>query len=387
MVFGAALLLLIAAVPAGAAVSLKEKIREKEHLLRKTELKEKSILRELRDLAREISRLGREIALLEKETAIIRQEIARIEKRIKAINEQEDLLRDRLSRELAVFSTLSRTAWLNLLFAPREINAFLRREDYLEAIIQNELQKLRELKAYREKLLTLKKERERELALLGKREEQLRRKKKELLLVRKEKETLLEAVRKNKRLYRETLDLLLAAQEEIEKLAREITATRRKLEKMSQEKARPSSPGIVLRPLFEVKGFLRPPVSGRVLRFFGLDRDLFTGKISFSPGIFIGAPPGTEVRAPFSARVVRLKWVEGRGKVLVLDHGYGFVSVIGGLSEIKVLPGTEVSTGEVLGRVGASPFGPSGVYYELRYEGKPQNPLEWLNLKYLRLVR
>ncbi len=59
----------------------------------------------------------------------------------------------------------------------------------------------------------------------------------------------------------------------------------------------------------------------------------------------------------------------------------------GGLSEVKVLPGQEVSTGEVLGRVGASPFGPSGVYYELRYRGKPQNPLEWLNIRELKLAR
>ena len=334
--------------------------------------------------------MGGEISSLKKDIERTRKRIASLEKEIKLVAEKEALLKAQLSRELAIFITLSRTAWLNFIFEPRKINDFLRREDYLQAIIQNESQKIRELKAYRQRLLALKKEREAELQTLLRQEEILKEKRKELVLARKEKEVLLEHVRKNKRLYRETLELLLAAQKEIESLAQEVAVTQERLKKLEEEKktlvSKPSRK-VFLRPLFEVKGFLLPPVSGRVLRFYGLDRDLFTGKISFSPGIFIGASPGTEVKAPFSARVVRLKWVEGRGKVLVLDHGYGFVSLIGGLSELRVLPGEEVATGEVLGRVGASPFGPSGVYYELRYGGRPQNPLEWLNLKYLKLVR
>ncbi len=344
----------------------------------------------MQDLADEISQLGREISRLEKDMARIRERISWLEKEMELLRQKEARLKARLSRELAILSMLSRTAWLNLIFEPRKINDFLRREDYLQAIIQNESQRMKELRAYRERLLALKKAREAELSALLSQEERLREKRKELHLARKEKEVLLAHVRKNKRLYRETLELLLAAQKEIENLAREVSATRKRLKKLEEEKKnRLSGPSsrVLLRPLFEVKGFLEPPVSGRVLRFYGLDRDLFTGKISFSPGIFIGASPGTEVKAPFSARVARLKWIEGRGKVLVLDHGYGFVSLIGGLSEIRVLPGMEVATGEVLGRVGASPFGPSGVYYELRYGGRPQNPLEWLNLKHLKLVR
>ncbi len=333
-----------------------------------------TIARNLREIQKEISR--GEARLQELSDKI--EELSRKEQRLKAY----------LSREVGALVTISKTTWLNLLFGPQNINDFLRREDYLYAIIQNERNRILEIKATREELQRLRLAKEKELEALRKRkqlyEEQLR----ELALLKREKETLLREVRRNKALYQETLAILITAKKEIEKLAQEISATRAKLEKIKKEKARPTQkPKPILRPLFEVKGFLYPPVEGRVLRFFGLDRDLFTGKISFSPGIYLGAPPGTPVVAPFSAQVSKIRWVRSQGQVVVLDHGYGFISLIGGLGEIRVAPGQMVHTGEVLGTVGASPYGPSGVYYELRYGQKPQNPLEWLNLKKLKILR
>ncbi|WP_297056831.1 peptidoglycan DD-metalloendopeptidase family protein [Thermosulfurimonas sp.] len=388
LVFGAALLLLNGR--AGAASSLKEKIIQKRHLLTQATLKEKSILRELEDLAREISKLGEEIRVLDGKIAATQQKIALLNRRLEDLACRERTLRENLSREIAVFSTLYRTLWLNLLFEPSKANEFLRRESYLRTIIQNESEKLKDLYTLRAELLRLKREKEEMLRELMRQKELREDKRHELLLARQEKEILLQRVRENKRLYREALEVLLAARREIEALSRQVEEARRELEKLKKQRSSPppvQHPRVRLRPLFEVKGYLLPPVSGPVLRFFGLDRDLFTGKISFSPGIFIGARVGTRVRAPFAARVTRLKWIQGQGQMVVLDHGYGFVSLIGGLSEVKVLPGQEVSTGEVLGRVGASPFGPSGVYYELRYRGKPQNPLEWLNIRELKLAR
>jgi septal ring factor EnvC (AmiA/AmiB activator) len=43
-----------------------------------------------------------------------------------------------------------------------------------------------------------------------------------------------------------------------------------------------------------------------------------------------------------------------------------------------VQPGQHVSAGDVLGTVGAGVEGP-GLYFEMRSQGKPQDPLEWLS--------
>ncbi|QJA05334.1 peptidoglycan DD-metalloendopeptidase family protein [Thermosulfurimonas marina] len=383
---GAALLFLS---PARAgSLSLEKKIQEKRLLLERATVKEKSILEELQDLAREISRYSREIKNLEGQIRELKKEIEALSQTISHLEEKKKRLKARLSQEMALLATLSRTTWMNLLFEPREINEFLRREDYLYLIIQNESEKLKTLRQTMEDIAFLRAEKEKKIQEYRERQEDLRKKVAELRLLKKEKETLLEEVRRNKRLYREMLSLLEAAKEEMETLAREMAETRRQLQALKKEKRREPKEGLPhLRPLFEVKGLLVAPVKGKLLRFFGLDRDPFTGKYAFSPGIYIGAPPGTPVVAPFLARASRLRWVEGQGQVLVLDHGYGFVSMLGGLDQVNVALGEYVRTGQPLGTVADSPFGPSGVYYELRRGNRPLNPLEWLDLKTLRLVR
>ncbi|RUM89197.1 MAG: hypothetical protein DSZ24_01800 [Thermodesulfatator sp.] len=383
----AALLLLNSA--RAASLPLEKKIQEERLLLQQTTLKEKSILKELQDVAREISDYQTEIKRLQKRTQELRKEIRTLSQAMTKLAQRKEKLRTRLSREMALLATLSRTTWMNLLFEPRSIDEFLRREDYLYLIIQNENEKLKALHRTLKDLARLQTEKKKRVEELARQKEDLRAKIAELRLLKREKEILLAEVRRNKQLYQEMLDLLETAQQEMEALAREVAETHRQVQELQKEKGAGPGKGSPprLRPLFEVKGLLLAPVKGKILRFFGLGRDIFTGKYTFSPGIYIGAPPGSPVVAPFLARVSRLRWVEGQGQILVLDHGYGFVSVIGGLDKVKVTPGEYVHTGQPLGTVADSPFGPSGVYYELRREGQPLNPLEWLDLKTLHMVR
>lgn len=382
LAFCTALFFLILAHYAQAS-SLKEKIKENRNLLQKANFQEKYILKELNDIAKQIENLSLAITEIQNKIKNTKENLTRIHIKIEKLKQKEQQLKNNISKEIGILITISKTTWMNLLFNPQDINDFLRREDYLYAIIQSEANKLLEIKKTKQQLKSLEEKLKKEFIELENSKEKYKEKEKELKLLKQEKETLLTEIRQNKKLYKETLSILLAAQKELEKLTQEISRTR-KIKRTSSEEP---SKGISLRPLFEVKGFLYPPVEGRVLRFFGLDRDLFTGKLSFSPGIFIGAPPGSKVVAPFSAKVVKVRWIKSQGEVVVLDHGYDFTSIIGGLGETKVFPGQEVRTGELLGTVGASPYGPSGVYYELRYGQKPQNPLEWLNLKKLKILR
>ncbi len=369
---------------------LKEELNQKEEILRHLTAREEAILKELEDLARKIEAKRREVERLEDEIATrkisLRQLVRKVEEKDQQLKALEHLFRQRL-RALA---TTGRLGWLNLLLSPSEVSSFLRREEYAFLILEHDRLLAQRIAQEKENLL---KEQERLLA----EEKRLQQLKKELELERealeklqKEKQALLEEVRRNKRLYAETLRTLKAAYLAIEQMAEELKATRQALRKAQEEaervKKEKTSP-FPRPPLIEVKGYLLPPVQGEVVRFFGLERDPVTGEEVYEPGITISAPPGTPVRAPYGGRVVRVSSVRGKGFVVFIDHGYHFLSVIGGLGKVRVTLGEEVKTGEVIGEVGALPFGPEGVYYELRYKDRPRNPLDWLDTSKLRFLR
>jgi len=378
-------------IPSLLSAGLKKELDQKEEVLRRLTARERAILQELEDLARKMEAKRREIERLEEEIATrklsLRQLARQVEEKNKELAELEALFRKRL-RALAM---TGRLGWLNILLSPSEVSSFLRREEYAFLILEHDRHLAERIAQERQALLE-KKER------LAEEEKRLARLKKELELelqalesLRKEKKALLEEVRRNKRLYAETLRTLKAAYLAIEQMAQELKATREALEKARQEAARAERRMRERQkrrpPLLEVKGYLLPPVEGQVVKFFGLDRDPVTGEEVYQPGITISAPPGTPVRAPYGGRVVRVSSVRGKGFVVFIDHGYHFLSVIGGLGKVKVVLGEDVDTGEIIGEVGALPFGEEGVYYELRYKDRPQNPLDWLDTSKLRFLR
>jgi len=68
----------------------------------------------------------------------------------------------------------------------------------------------------------------------------------------------------------------------------------------------------------------------------------------------------------------------GFGNLVIVDHGAQAFSLYGNLLDIAVKEGASVGAGQPLGTVGASLTGPAGLYFELRVDGQPVDPLQWL---------
>ena len=85
------------------------------------------------------------------------------------------------------------------------------------------------------------------------------------------------------------------------------------------------------------------------------------------------------MRAVAPGRVRFAGWFRGYGKIVILDHGSGYFTVSGQLSQIRVQVGHQLKSGQVLGTVGetGSLEGP-GLYFEVRRGGAPLDPAEWL---------
>jgi septal ring factor EnvC (AmiA/AmiB activator) len=68
----------------------------------------------------------------------------------------------------------------------------------------------------------------------------------------------------------------------------------------------------------------------------------------------------------------------GFGTLVIVDHGHSAFTLYGHLQDSAVTAGTNVSRGTPIGTVGVSPSGGAALYFEVRIDGRPVDPIEWL---------
>ena len=125
------------------------------------------------------------------------------------------------------------------------------------------------------------------------------------------------------------------------------------------------------------KGTLPMPLAGRIRNSFGSARA--EGRMSWH-GIDIAAQPGTPVKAVFRGRVIFSDWLRGFGLLTVLDHGDDYMTLYGHADSLVKKEGDWVESGELIARAGNSGGKNAvGVYFEVRHEGKPLDPVSWIN--------
>ena len=121
------------------------------------------------------------------------------------------------------------------------------------------------------------------------------------------------------------------------------------------------------------------PIEGRVTSSFGQREDPFNGEGAFHAGIDISAPIGTPVHAPSDGTVLSASFSGGYGREVIIDHGHGVTTRYGHLSGFTVVPGQQVSRGDVIGFVGDSGRATGAhLHYEVRLNDQPVNPHKYL---------
>jgi len=169
----------------------------------------------------------------------------------------------------------------------------------------------------------------------------------------------------------EPLDNLTSLQQQIDDLRREVD-----LRRVSQE---------------EVHGYLndqrsllgaRPtgwPSKGWVTSNFGVRRDPFDGKRRMHEGIDIATRSGVPVLATAAGIVREARSEPGYGKLVVIDHGYGFSTAYGHNSRLLVKVGQRVKRGDMIAAAGSTGRSTgTHVHYEVRVNGLPVNPHKYL---------
>ncbi len=130
------------------------------------------------------------------------------------------------------------------------------------------------------------------------------------------------------------------------------------------------------------------PVEGRITGPFGARIDPFNGEGAFHRGVDISTNYGHPIIAPADGEVSFADFMNGYGRMVVLDHGQGFATRYGHLSAFTVVEGQRVKRGDVIGYVGMSgrSTGPH-LHYEVWLHNTPVNPYKYLRTTLAHLHR
>ncbi|HAU22314.1 MAG TPA: metalloendopeptidase, partial [Erythrobacter sp.] len=121
----------------------------------------------------------------------------------------------------------------------------------------------------------------------------------------------------------------------------------------------------------DIPGQFQLPVNGRTISGFG---ETGIGGVRAS-GLTLAPRPGAQIVAPARGRVAFSGPYRGFGRIVIIEHGGGWTSLVTGLQQGDVEVGDQLLAGSPLGRAGSDD---TAITYELRRNGLPVNPLEYI---------
>jgi len=153
-------------------------------------------------------------------------------------------------------------------------------------------------------------------------------------------------------------------------LSSELQAAQQKLQATLRDLATGATTAEPHLPLGPFRGALEWPIAGTVTRRFG--------RGPAPNGIEIASPEGGSALAIHDGTVAFAGPFAGFGNLVIVDHGAQTFSLYGDLLEIDVRKGARIAHGQTVGTAGPISSGAEGIYFELRVDARPVDPLQWL---------
>jgi septal ring factor EnvC (AmiA/AmiB activator) len=330
------------------------------------EKRERTVLSQLDRIAVKKRLLRSEWNLLQVQLAQTRADRDTVGKSIPEMQNALAADRGRLARVLAALYKHGRFGVVRYALEARDLRAFVDQVRALEIVAASQdrviadfTTRLTELGRADQEL----REKEAEIAALT---EQSAAKRTELEAEERKDKAFVAQIKTNQKTYEQTIGELSQRARELEKLLQDL-----------ESRPHPTAfPGL---PFAETKGTLDWPVNGRITQGYGLQMGSFNTKTE-NNGIEIAPPPNDlTIKAIHAGKVVYADFFPSYGNLLILEHGGGYHSLYGHCAEFLVHNGDVVGPGTPLAVAGdtASLSGVS-LYFEIRYQTKPVDPLLWL---------
>ncbi|MFO8239922.1 MAG: peptidoglycan DD-metalloendopeptidase family protein [Dissulfuribacterales bacterium] len=329
----------------------------------------RSLIKELTELDEKIAHQWEILQKTRQEWTIKELALIEIQKDFISQKQSLDALKIQVERRLMALREMGELGSLNILFAAETLPELLSREAYLRLILdcdreQRRLYRLRikklaqdeiKLEQQREALKNAADEIETQTMLFRERKQ--------------EKQAFLDEFRQQGELYEAMLKELESAERSLQGI----------IKHLSIKSARNLASGPVSPDMYDFslqKGKLSPPVVGRLSR---ADAGDWSNDRACCPGVIFSTSRGSEIRAIFDGTVEYINIIPGYGKVLIIDHGNDYFSLISQGTQFFKTVGQQVIEGEVIGLAGGGAWVKDGIYFEIRHGEQQEDPLEWFD--------
>lgn len=299
-------------------------------------------------------------------------EISRMEEKITQLKKNKDRTVKEISqgrhyadKRLTALYKMHMMGRMDLGLMPSSIFDFFVHQNAMKRVVEadyetiarqnNDVKAIEKLEGETEKEIQIKMRLEAEL------NEQIRIKQAET----QKKELILKEIRQKK-------ELSLAAVESLKLAAAQLDG---KIEKIQPVRIKKTENG----SFYDHQGRLMIPVEGEIISQFGNSSSGAYNIFTFQKGIDIKAKRGEPVKSVFRGEVMFAQWLKGYGNVLIINHGDSYYTLYAHVEEMFKKEGEMVETGDVIATAGdTGSIKGTCLHFEVRYHGKPLDPMKWL---------
>jgi septal ring factor EnvC (AmiA/AmiB activator) len=343
---------------------LRQQLKEQQERISELKGKKTGILKNIQELDKEISLNAELVNVLKRKKEITNEEKKNIELLMNEIHyrlqEKREILSQRI-KEIYIHGPLHP---IEIILLSYSFSDAVKRVKFLTIIADQDKRVLDEIERLEERL-TLQKERiEKKAKTLD-----------ELLYEVKDQETALEKTKKEKNEY---LNEVEGERQKAIEMSKEMEKAMEDLEKLIRSlSTKEKAPG----SRYFAQKILKLPVDGMVKGYFGKQKEEKYGTETINRGIDIEAPFGTDVKAVAPGKVVYNDNFLGYGKMILIEHGEGFITLYSHLASASVETGSDVTEGDIIGKVGQTGSVKNAtLHFEIRQSGKAVNPFNYIQL-------
>ncbi len=300
----------------------------------------------------ELNKVEEEINQLEADIKKTQEELAEAEKNIE---EKQEVFNQRIR----VMDKTGSAGYIEILLSSNSISDFLSRQDMLKSIAKHDTELISYMKEQRDIIDAREAELSSQKSKVEVSKSKLEDRKRDLARATRAKEELMGRLEEDHVALEKEYDSLNNLAKEMED----------KILKM-QVNTSAYSGGVMSWPV---------PGYNRISSPFGYRIHPILKKKKFHSGIDIPAPSGSNVIAGASGIVIHSGSLGGYGKVIMVDHGDGIVTLYAHNSSLIAQNGQSVNKGDTIARIGSTGMstGPH-LHFEVRKNGAYQDPIAWL---------
>ena len=360
-----------------AIQSLRNEIEATKKRIQSENQKEKSSSKRVSNLSEEISLLQRLVKEIDKEEKLLAADIARTESQIVKSEVELDSLRVRYGRRLTKMykkgqlsnleKILRSTSWRQAIYRTKYLKIISDLDQKTHNTIRFLLIEIGKQKLNLETALRKKRrlKKDREVTLISLRSKK-RKEQRELIKIRQSQKELKTYLTEKQAGVKQLEKIIANIQDDIARVEREARIRRQQQTLRSKE-------------FPKLKGQLAWPAEGRVITKFGRQWNPRLKTTTENPGVDIKGKPGSEIRTVLGGIVTTITFIRGFGTTIIIDHGNGFYTVYGHVTNIQTNEDSQVRGGDVIAYMGDSgSINGSQLHFEIWGQGKKLDPEKWL---------